>query len=362
MEGFTIIDVDPDIPMDPVTGDPDWLGVRDLALQSNDWYGHPLNHASDDPAHNYRFINWYYIYAFLVHFGYSYYAIATILTVTWYESACNGAPWGSCMCWWDWEVEAMRADPQVIYPPASRRVYPADYLTLPDSGRGAAMNDYNTTWLSGGSPVIYAPTPAISQYEAQHGPSYGIFQATPWQMCRMSVGVADQSWLRWWPSNTTLQFLGFEAQRKLAMETSDSGQHALSYEGEWINDRKIDEGSPWLYCTWDDWATDAHIDPETETEPDFQGDLGSFRKACFQFLNHFNHAGSGVALWRDDERRVTVYNQYVKPALAAWEGRSNLLQVPLPEHVDNDLLHIILYTIMKGGQKRGVSRVTYLGV
>lgn len=361
MEVSTIIEALPDIPLDPGTGDPDWEGVRQLAKASRDWYGSPLGGFPDQPEHNYRFINWYYIYSLFHFLGYSHYAISAILTITWYESACNGAPWGGCMCWWDWEVEEMRQDPQVVYSPVSRKVYPQDYNTLPDSGRGASMNNYNTVWLSGGSPVIFIPNPAVPQAPPQHGPSYGIWQATPWSQCRMSVGVADQSWLPWWPSNTTLQFLGFEAQRKLAMTTSDQDQHAYSYEGEWENDRKVNEGSPWFYCTWDDWATDADIDPD-EQDPDFQGDVGSFRKACFNFLNHFIHAGSPTGLWRDDAQRVTVYQQYVKPALAAWEGKTNVLDVPLPEHVNNDILHMLLYTVMKGGQKRGTKRITYLGV
>ena len=344
--------VDPVIPRNQ-DNSIDWLGVKALAIDQANWYGH---WTSIPISANQQIINLWYIYACLKAMNYSHYAAAAITSVCWFASGLNPGIWGTGRVRSNDPFsggQAVHQDPQdpdspILYYEGYAAMYPDNADTLQGT-QAAATSSWS--WVV---PAVINPV-ILSQ------PSYGIVQWTPYRAIKIPLTEAGRAlgedWAPWWPGNGTLQMYTLEWQRQRCMNPDvPQGGHDWEFDGNWMDTTSEADptGRVIRTLTWDTWRDDGIFeDPPAWVETD----LNRFEYSCYQWLAHYIHAG-GDQLDEKKSARNQAYNDFINPAFNAWDedGGATWLEAPPGDGVWMDPYHTYMIMLMTG--RRRIKRVS----
>lgn len=333
-------DNNPVIPLDPITGEIDWLGVKQLALQQGDWYARG---ASVMPV-NQRLVNMFYVYAWMKYSGYSSIASRALASAMWFECGFDGSQWGTGRVRSDTPYQGFdpvyfpghEDDPEFIaFYQGLTKIVANNWSTLPES------------WpISFYIPIASQLTnPQILTY-----PSYGLVQWTPYGILWEHSDVYGQSigedWSHIWLNNSSLQCFILDWEQSIADATPTSQQAGSGYYGEWINNRHVGE-SDIVFCTWQEWKDDSYLSEVIGTLDDL------FLNSCHQFYVHYVHATPEQST-QADTSRLDILHLYIDNAFNAWDndGGSGLFDMPEPPGSLLDPWHMSLYPLIGRRKKR----------
>ena len=341
-----VSNIDPIIPRNQ-DNSIDWLGVRQMAREQNDWYGTWTSQAISDEQ---RLINLWYMYACLTGLGYAFYAKSAICSIAWFASGYNPGVWQSrvfVQAYTEFQGSTPHydtSDPPIIL------WYEGSVQYLP-------YNSLNESFQGNGIPTGWAYVPPVTNIKASGSPGYGIIQWTPYTGIKGAVTQTGlewgEDWAPWWPGNGTLQMYALDWQRRQSMDPNYQWSDIVKWN---VTNHESDPyGRVLTTLLWDDFMTDACLD-DPNTDPDWKTtDEKKFDFLCYQWLSHYIGAG-GRQLEEGKPLRHQIYNDYIKDAFTTWDqnGGADFLDAPPAIGVWMDPWH---RTIIMASQRRKKNRV-----